>query len=60
MIIKDIHSVFSVIKRFSLQKKMRKSFIHVNLVDNSAILVEKYIESVWIKLAIVANSPVVA
>ena len=55
MIINFTHTVFSVIKRFSLHK-MRKSFTHVNLVDNSAILVE----SVWITLAIVANSPVVA
>ena len=57
MIINDTHSVFSVIKRFS-QHKMRKSFTSVNLVDKSAILVEKLIKSAWITLAFVANSPV--
>ena len=40
MIINDTHSVFSAIKRFS-QHKMHKSFTPVNLVDKSAILVEK-------------------
>ena len=40
MIINDTHSVFSVIKRFLLHK-IHKSFTHVNLVDKSAILVEK-------------------
>ena len=57
MIINDTHSVFSAIKRFS-QHKMHKSFTPVNLVDKSAILVEKLIKSAWITLAIVANSPV--
>ena len=41
MIINDTHSVFSAIKRFS-HHKMHKSFTPVNLVDKSAILVEKY------------------
>ena len=57
MIINDTHSVFSAIKRFS-QHEMHKSFTPVNLVDKSAILVEKNIKSAWITLAIVANSPV--
>ena len=57
MIIKDTHSVFSAIKRFS-QHKMHISFTPVNLVDKSAILVEKWIKSAWITFAIVANSPV--
>ena len=57
MIINDTHSVFSAIKRFS-QHKMYKSFTPVNLVDKSAILVEKKIKSAWITHAIVANSPV--
>ena len=37
---------------------MHKSFTPVNLVDKSAILVEKLIKSAWITLAIVQNSPV--
>ena len=57
MIINDTHSVFSAIKRFS-HHKMHKSFTPVNLVDKSAILVEKLIKSAWITLAIVTNSPV--
>ena len=57
MNINDTHSVFSAIKRFS-QNKMHKYFTPVNLVDKSAILVEKLIKSAWITLAIGANSPV--
>ena len=40
MIINDTNSVYSAIKRFS-QHKMHKSFTPVNLVDKSAILVER-------------------
>ena len=39
MIINDTHSVFSVIKMFSLHK-VCKSFTHVNLVDKSAMFVK--------------------